>query len=468
MDTKKFSDIETFGNVSSGIQLLGYNQEANKVGMVPIAQVSGKSLIAGVRWRLDSASPEGEPYGDLDAIRNLASILGLGGYLVGNDHSRQKLDPSNHFRLANGAPAALDGTMGHYMWGWNVPFYYAAWKDDTYEYEAVSTSPIPGHWNNRIPVASIGAAGAAALDRTNNILVSYCNRTAQYRGGKNEATYDAAWNTSLGKPVVNINSELLQTYAEKNGTRWGASMYMMNYMIAALMRIVFHNKNSQAAYNSMLTADGVHQGGLGEGIPYKGADFGGYYATCDIDALAEEGDALGVFTINLTKDDGTDYTIPNVPCFYGLKNPFRYVWCMLHGVLLKYNADKSIDVYAKKVWNADPVPTGSTTGMEKIGTIPSVDGASWFYTKRMNQTNLCMFPLELNGSASTYYCDGFYHGAYTSGLRGLLALGGAGSGSFAGSCCLAGDVAPSAANVNFGASLCEAAEDWDTQAFWVG
>lgn len=71
-----------------------------------------------------------------------------------------------------------------------------------------------------------------------------------------------------------------------------------------------------------------------------------------------------------------------------------------------------------------------------------------------------MFPTELGASETTYYCDGFYHSALTSGLRGLLALGAAGVG------CLIGDAAPSLAWTTRGAALCEAAEDWNTEPFW--
>ena len=78
-----------------------------------------------------------------------------------------------------------------------------------------------------------------------------------------------------------------------------------------------------------------------------------------------------------------------------------------------------------------------------------------------------MFPLEFGASTSTFYGDGFYHPAITSGLRGLLALGFADLGGYAGVGCLGGDYAPSNAWTSFGAFLCEAEEDWNMQAAWV-
>ena len=463
----KLPEIEELQNISSSVSLLGYDRRTNKTGFVPLPSITSKTAYCGVRFRKDSASPEGEPFGDLEMLANLPSILGLGGYLVQNDHSRRKLAADSHFKFASGGAAKLDGTMGHYQWGWNIPWYYAHWEDDIFEYEALSTAPMSGRWNYKIPVASMSASGAAALDRTNNILVSFCNRTAQYRGGTNDSSLDDKWNTMLGKPVVNVNSESLQDYAEKNGPHWGASMSCVVFALAALCRIVFHNRDIQAAYKSELTADGLRQGGLGSGVDNVNNLFGNQYATVDIDALADKGDALGVFSLSVDKGDGTSQKINNIPCFFGLKNFYHYVWVMQHGNIISYNSDRSADVYILEKWTSAAVNTSNTNGFKKIGTIPAVSSASWVWTKKMNLDNMNMFPLEFGGSERTYYGDGFYHNAVTSGFRGLIALGRASTGGYAGVGCLDGNYAPSNAGARIGAFLCEAEEDWDTQAVWV-
>ena len=70
-------------------------------------------------WNTSVSSPKAAAWGgSLEMGRNLPDILKLGGYLVNNDHSRQKLDPTTHRRLATGQAASLDGSMGHYQWGW--------------------------------------------------------------------------------------------------------------------------------------------------------------------------------------------------------------------------------------------------------------------------------------------------------------------------------------------------------------
>lgn len=465
MDKKKVSQIEEFANFKSSIKLLGYDTEANKMGVLTTGKITGTNKYGGVRFRKGDATTVGEPFGDIDTIINMRTILQLGGYLVQNDHSRRKLDTSNHFKFASGGEAKLDGTMGHYQWGWGVPFYYAFWDDDEYDYEAYSTSPIPGRYNFRIPVAS-GSCGWATMDRTNNILVSYCNRNAQYRGGSNNASFDGAWNTQCGKPCVNIAFNVYQTAAEKNGVRWAANWFAFFFIVGALQRIYFHDRNIQKAWTTTLTENGLHQGGLGTGVDNVSGQFGSQYGTLDIDAMADLGDALGVFTKDVEKDDGTTLTIKNIPLFFGLPNWYHYLWAPLHGIRLQNLEDTSKDVYIKKVWNSEATDPSGLTGFTKIGTIPP-SNQHWNYPKTMNFDHLALFPLSFGGSTSTYFADGFYSDSGTSGLRALAALGHASAGAEAGSGALSGSDAPATAAVHCGAFLCEAAEDWDTTAFFA-
>ena len=138
---------------------------------------------------------------------------------------------------------------------------------------------------------------------------------------------------------------------------------------------------------------------------------------------------------------------------------------MMHGCNITYNADKTINVFAQRIWDKTPVVTDTTSGMRQLGTIPAMT-EGWYFGKKMSQKGLLMFPTEFGGSESTFFSDGFYHNGLTSGLRGLLALGPADNGGVAGVGCLNGFTGPGNAWVSLGAALCEAAEDWDTEPFW--
>ena len=465
MNKKNVLQIEKFANYKSSIGLLGYDTDANKMGFLTAGDIAGTNKYGGVRFRKGAATTLGEPFGDINTIINMRTILQLGGYLVQNDHSRRKLSPSNHFMFASGGEAKLDGTMGHYQWGWGVKFYYAFWDDDEYDYEAYSTSPIPGRFNYLIPVASC-SCGWATMDRTNHILVSYCNRNAQYRGGNNDASFDGKWNTQCGKPCNNLPFTVYQVAAEKNGNRWAANWFSFIFIVGALQRIYFHDRNIQKGWTTSLTGNGLHQGGLGIGIDNVNTQFGSQYATLDIDAMAVFGDALGVFAKEVKKDDGTRLTINNIPMFFGLPNWYHYMWAPMHGIRLKNIADMSKDVYIKKIWNSEVTDPAGLDGFTKIGTIPP-SNQGWNYPKTMNFSHLALFPLSFGGSTSTFFPDGFYGDGQTSGLRALAALGTAHNGAEAGSGALDGHFAPSDASVYYGAFLCEAAEDWDTTAFFV-
>ena len=91
MDKTKVSQIEEFANYKSSIQLLGYDPEANKMGVLTAGEITGTNKYGGVRFKKGDATTLGEPFGDIDTIINMRTILQLGGYLVQNDHSRRKL-----------------------------------------------------------------------------------------------------------------------------------------------------------------------------------------------------------------------------------------------------------------------------------------------------------------------------------------------------------------------------------------
>lgn len=460
-------DIEGMGE-SAQTLVLGYDPVANKVGMIPASKIGGGVPWFGRKWAKTSSTPVGAPVGDLDLGRSLAHEMGLGGYLVQNDHSRQKLSASNHNLLENGNAADLTGAAGHYQWGWNVPFYYQYYEDDTYEYETISLGgPRKGMWNYYIPVGSRSCAGYATMDRTNSKLVSFVNSTAQFRGGNNDSSLDSAFNSQLGKPATNLSIDAFRTAARKNGTLWFANERVMAFVTDMLKRLIFGNRNIQAAFNDTLDANGLRQGGTGAGIDLPTSWEGNfhYYPYIGLNVGIAQGDFTGLLSTTI-QENGASKTIGNIPSFFGLKNDYKYLICMCENMLLQCNADKSQSLFISNSIDGSSMSLSSVANLVKIATGPTAASAGWLYPKTMTLKNLAFFPKEVGGSSSTYWCDGYYSPAADSGLRGAQLLGTASYGGSAGSACLYGSSAPSYANADFGAFLCEYAEAFTTQPIW--
>lgn len=468
MDKTKMKELEGL-NVGANTYILGYDTKAGKTGLIAVSQVSGSLPWFGRKWTKGNASPVGSPVGDFDLGQTLAKQLGLGGYLVTDAHQRTKLSPTNHNLLESGGAADLTGGAGHYQWGWNVPFYYQVYEDDNDLYETVSLGgPRPGFWNYYIPVGSRSCAGYAAMDRTNAKLMSVVNSTTQFRGGNNDATLDGLFNSQLCKPVTNMDIAAFRTAARKNGTLWFANERVMQYITAALKRIIFGNRNIQAAFNAALDDNGLRQGGTGQGTDTIGdwESVWHRYPYINLNVGVEMGDLTGLLSTTIN-DNGTDRTINNIPSFYGLKNDYKYLTCMSENMLLQDNADKSQTLFVANKVDGSSMNLNSVAGLTQIGKGPVASAAGWQYAKEYTLKNLAFFPKEeLGGSPSTFYCDGYYNPAATSGLRGVVLLGGALVAGDAGSVSLNGSTAVSDAHANRGVFLCEYAEAFTTQPVW--
>ena len=468
MDKTLMRELEGL-NVGANTYLLGYDTRAGKTGLIAVSQVSGSLPWFGRKWAKGNSSPVGSPVGDFDLGQTLAKQLGLGGYLVTDAHVRTKLSASNHNLLESGGAADLTGGAGHYQWGWNVPFYYQVYEDDNYLYETISLGgPRPGFWNYYIPVGSRSCAGYAAMDRTNSKLMSVVNSTAQFRGGNNDASLDGLFNSQLCMPATNMAISAFRTAARKNGTLWFANERVMQYITAALKRIIFGNRNIQATFNATLDANGLRQGGTGVGIdqPTAWGDAWHNYPYVKLNVGIDQGDFTGILSATIN-DNGTQKTIGNIPSFYGLKNDYKYLYAMSENMLLQCNADKSQTLYVSDNIDGSQMNLSSVAGLTQIGKGPVASAAGWQYAKEYTLKNLAFFPKEeLGGSSSTYYCDGYYNPAATSGLRGAELLGSASDGDNAGSVCLNGNNAVAGASAGWGAFLCEYAEAFTTQPVW--
>ncbi len=471
------NELPELQSVNSEDVVMGYSKAGKKWGFIPLSFVTNEGYACR-RWNMSNSSPIGEAVGNLDYLRALPDLLGLGCYLVDRNHGRRKLDPTNHYKFATGEAANLDGSMGDYMWGWGTTWYYAWWIEGSYYYEAASLKPIPGKLNYRIPVASTSALGVSVVDRTNLELVSVISEAAQYRGGNNDAAKDGTFRTQLGRAATSINADTFGQYARKKGAGWEGYWYAHNAAVGILFRIIFGTRNVQTAVNANKDANGLWQGGLGAGVTNAGAWWNaqaadnpntfGLLPFLPTSVGVELGDGCGVSNYVVKGASGeTLYTAP-VPVFFGLKNFYGYMGRLERGILLNKIAGGAGDVYVVPKLHST-YSMNSLTGLTKVATVPAAKKAStWEYIEQVSMQNLCHKP-TVSGAAttSTYYADGFYNDNAVSGLRVPLCGGYACYGGNAGLEYLVASIGVSASYASYGSPLCEAEENWDTTPFLV-
>ena len=458
-ETQEVKLLEDLASFDIADKLMVYSNKYNKLGFLPAGLLSNSSGYACRRWNVNNSSPVGEAVGDIDYLRNLPSLLGLGCYLVDNNHNRRKLDPTDHSKLADGNPASLDGSMGHYMWGWGTNWYYSWWVEGNYYYEAASLKPILGRMNYAIPVGSVSAIGGSIVDRDTETMVSYVNESARYRGGNNDATKDGAFNTMLGRTATYLSPIECSTMAQKLGQGWDALFYGHHAMTAALSRIIFGTRNIQTAFNPNKDANGLFQGGLGPGVTTVSStewnDLFDQYGFLPTSVGVELADGCGVAQHTVLNEAGDVWTTVSIPVFFGYKNSYGYQNKWEVKKMFSVNPDTSADVYVTPKFYSEF--NWTLAGMKKVATL----AGGLDYISKISMENLCHAPTELAGTPSTYYADRSYQNA-TSGLR-VSAVGGlASSGEFAGLEYLSANSASSSVYARYGSPLCEVASDWDT------
>ena len=453
------NELERFQTAEAGDLILGYSPAGHKHGYFPITSIL-RGGYACRRWNIHNSSPKGEAVGNIDYLRELPSLLGLGCYLVDKNHGRRKLHPDDHYKFVDGSPAKLDGSMGDYMWGWGTVWYYANWIEGDYYYEAIGLNPIPGKQNYRFSVASTSAIGGSVIDRDTGEMVSVINNSPRYRGGNNDSSKDGAFNTLLGRVATNQTTEWFGNAARKKGIGWEGYWYTFSAAVGILMRIIFGTRDAQAAWNPSKDSNGLYQGGFGSGVTTAGGWWGekfGYYPFLPTSVGVELGDHCGISNYIVKEGGTTLYTAP-VPCFFGLKNFFGYIGRLGRGEIFR-----KIDGGAAEHWVMPSMykiyNMNSIEGLILANILPAHPTAGWNYAKQISMHLLSFTPTVVGATSSTGYCDGIYNDNAVSGLRASLRGGHASSGDGAGPGCLFVDNGVSVAGAYYGSPLCEAEED---------
>ena len=424
----KTATKEQFGVVKIGD---GLNVNAGVISIAPDYLVDMMSY--GVEWDVTVADPTCTRIGNPLFHKSLPIQSEYKGCVVKNGKLQYYLNPNDWTKTSNGSNSNLDGTDGDVMI--HTPkFYGKSGSNGNKRWVRISTVKVDASWVE-IPEMFISAyRNTIYTDGDTTKIASVVSTDAKYRGGGRRSSYDEylttdQFKTDLGKPVSNISRATMRTYAAAAGHellcyefyKW---IFYWNYVIE------YANFNSQKEFNSELTSDGYHQGGLGPGLTTwdwgQWGSYNGNYAITPCGYTNEFGNFSGVKAIQLQSPEKTLYANR----WRGFENPFGDIWTNLEGIVIKRDAAKAnSNVYT----TTDVSKYGEDYSLfDIVGVEIAQDG--WIGTFDLG-SKAEIIPSSIAGSESTYKCDYHWCNADSVEKRALLvgshAYGGAaGLGSF--------------------------------------
>ena len=421
----KTATKEQFGIVKVGD---GLNVNAGVISIAPDYIVDMMSY--GVEWDITVADPTCTRIGNPLFHKSLPIQSEYKGCVVKNGKLQYYLNPNDWTKTSNGSNSNLDGTDGDVMI--HTPkFYCKSGSNGNKRWVRISTVKVDASWVE-IPEMFISAyRNTIYTDGDTTKIASVVSTDTKYRGGGRRSEYDQylstdQFKTDLGKPVSNISRATMRTYAAATGQellcyefyKW---IFYWNYVIE------YANFNSQKEFNSELTSDGYHQGGLGTGITTWDWDqwstYNGNYAITPCGYTNEFGNFSGVKAIQLQSPEKTLYANR----WRGFENPFGDIWTNIEGIVIKRDvARANSNVYT----TTDVSKYGEDYSLFDIAGVEiAQDG--WIRTFDLG-SKAEIIPSSIAGSESTYKCDYHWCNADSVENRTLLVGGRAYDGGAAG------------------------------------
>ena len=393
----------------------------------------------GVEWDSTVADPTLTRIGNPLLHKSLPVQSQYKGCVANGAAINYYLDPNDWSKKADGGNSVLDGTDGTVRV--HIPkFYGKSGVEGTKRWVRMSTIKMDDTWIE-IPEMLVDAY-RSTVNQTGNKAVSVVNTTAQFRGGGNRTANDTyldtdAFRSDLGKPRTNISRANMRTYAANAGSEMLCYEYYKWIFYWAWV-VEYATLNSQKAYTADLTAEGYHQGGLGDGVTTWNGDwntYNGYYPLTPCGYCNDIGNFTGVKDLVIPETVINESTTVasktfKVPRWRGFDNPFGDIWTNLDGIILERTAaNQPSSVYT----TTDPTAFGDDNTAKGKMTVAGTEIASdgWIKDYDLGETGE-IIPSVVGGSATTYMCDYHYCNASSTALRTLIVGGGAGNGGYAG------------------------------------
>ena len=384
----------------------------------------------GVEWDSTVADPTLTRIGNPLLHKSLPIQSQYKGCVANGAEINYYLNPNDWSQKADGTPSVLDGTDGTVRV--HIPkFYGKSGVEGTKRWVRMSTIKMDNTWIE-IPEMLVDAY-RSTVDTTVSATpkaVSVVNTTAQFRGGGNRTANDTyldtdAFRSDLGKPRTNISRANMRTYATNAGSEMLCYEYYKWIFYWAWV-VEYATLNSQKAYTADLTAEGYHQGGLGDGVTTWNGDwntYNGYYPLTPCGYCNDIGNFTGVKDLVIPETVINESTTVasktfKVPRWRGFDNPFGDIWTNLDGIILERTAaNQPSSVYT----TTDPTAFGDDNTAKGKMTVAGTEIASdgWIKDYDLGETGE-IIPSVVGGSATTYMCDYHYCNASSTALRTLF------------------------------------------------
>ena len=413
----------------------------------------------GVEWDSTVADPTLTRIGNPLLHKSLPIQSQYKGCVANGAEINYYLNPNDWSQKADGTPSVLDGTDGTVRV--HIPkFYGKSGVEGTKRWVRMSTIKMDNTWIE-IPEMLVDAY-RSTVDTTVSATpkaVSVVNTTAQFRGGGNRTANDTyldtdAFRSDLGKPRTHISRANMRTYATNAGSEMLCYEYYKWIFYWAWV-VEYATLNSQKAYTADLTAEGYHQGGLGDGVTTWNGNwntYNGYYPLTPCGYCNDIGNFTGVKDLVIPETVINESTTVasktfKVPRWRGFDNPFGDIWTNLDGIILERTAaNQPSSVYT----TTDPTAFGDDNTakgkMTVVGTEIASDG--WIKDYDLGETGE-IIPSVVGGSATTYMCDYHYCNASSTALRTLVVGGSTHYGGAAGLGCFNSNYRAGYASVGF-------------------
>lgn len=385
-------------------------------------------LWYGVKFDLaNSSSPDGVRTGNMEMHRTLPIQSKMRGCTINNvDNVKKYLKADDWTKWEDGTVIAQDSSQISPEMMVEIPEHYrllVATPDNTVEVR-MSEYNLPGY--TKVEKKYIGAYEGMTSETLPNLLRSI--------------------NNTKYKPKVSTTRNQFQVFARENSrtNNWNIYTYGAHRDLVWLFVVEYATLNSQKAFNANLTAEGYHQGGLGNGVTSGTVTVNGAttysFVPCGTTNSLGNGTGIIEYTHTNTNAQGTSTgtKVVNVPRYRGIENPFGSVWKNVIDVVV---AGTDNSVYICKDYTKFGTFEGVTNSTAEqliaagyeLQDFKESTITDQYVKKLVNNNQADLFPAIVgNGaSATTYYCDYRWTNAVAT-PRTLLIGGGSDSGSYAG------------------------------------